>query len=321
MHIFRSGICYIGALVLLYAAPASHSGGIKSCRTAFSFKSDDLAEAITIELCHDSAQVPFGYQTELNMPVCDDNLCANVCLDVYWDLAGNYSGFDTIAGKALTKFDHKPFTGADYQKLDHILSDRNSMIRILSEDELIDKNIKLQAKTMDAVTGATPATIKNAVIEGAAYSSYALWHLVNGPIRNRMQQHTLTIFSMQAAAQMLRSENFETQLFALKQLSASDYESEANLIFRVLKKSSPLVRAYVINKIPLPFDNHEKNLELVRLYPGLDKYSQNVLINRIISSKAAAEVFVPLIDTTSGFSDPKQRQVLHEAAAKYQFQK
>jgi hypothetical protein len=118
---------------------------LKTCRKAFLFKTDDYAVAHIIDICSNAAQVPVGYETALNMAVCDDKLCANVLQKINWDLAGNYVLFDTITGKPLTKFDHKLFSDADFKKLDQILKDRNSMLRVLEKSDLVDKSIKLKA--------------------------------------------------------------------------------------------------------------------------------------------------------------------------------
>lgn len=241
-------------------------------------------------------QQPFKrYEATLNLPVCDDNLCAKVELRMYWDLAGNYNGFDTLTGKPLTKFDHRPFTTADYQKLDGILRDKSSILRVLEKDELTDKSVKLKSSTVDAVTGATPATVKDQVVEGAVYSAFTLWHFVNGAVKDSMMQFTRNIFSDKLAEQMLQSKNHETQIFALKQLQNSFYETNITVILDVLTKSSPLVRAYIINKIPLPFNKMENNKALVALYSKLDSYSKSIFRERVNSTKSLSDIFMPLL--------------------------
>lgn len=283
----------------------------KNCREAFVFQFDDHTQLDTIRLCVDSAQVPDGYQTVVNMAVCDDSLCAKVVLKLKWDLAGNYSGFDTLPGIPLTKFDHKKFSGEDYKKLDRILKDKNSMLRILEKDELIDKSIKLKATTVDAVTGATPATVKNAVVEGAVYTSYSLWHLVNGALADSMRAYTRSVYSDGMAVKMLNSTNYETQLFALRQMSEDDYNRYRDLLLQVMQKSSPIIRAYIIGKLSLPFQNQDENERFAGVFPKLDAYSKSIFINRITSEKQAAMVFLPLLKPwMNGLSKAQREQVL-----------
>lgn len=290
-------------IVLIILSFSLHSGSavsnpldsLKTCRKAFFFKIDGYTGVNTIDMCSNVAQISVGYETSVNRTVCDDTLCANVLLKICWDLAGNYVGFDTIAGKPLTKFDHKRFSDADYKKLNQILKDRNSMLRVLEKSDLVDKSIKLKATSVDAVSGATPATIKNAVVEGAVYSSHTLWHFVNGPVKDSIRAFTLRNYSEQIASQMLRSGNFETQLFALKQIPPDEYESRFGMFFQLMQKSSPLIRAYLINRAPLPFHDQEKNRKLALLFPVLDGYSKSVFIDRITGNRQLAITFFPMI--------------------------
>ncbi len=268
---------------------------VNTCRKAFVYKTDEFAVADVITICRDAEKIPIGYESRINMPVCDDKLCANVILMFYWDLAGNYVRFDTLPGKPLTKFDHKRFSDADYKKLDQILKDGNSMLRILGKEDLVDKTVKIKAASVDAVTGATPKTIKNAVVEGAVYSTYTLWHFINGAVRDSMAVYTRSIYSTQIAMRLLKSDNFESQLFALKQWSDADFELHADFLFQVIKKSVPLVRAYLITKAPLPFQFMEKNKAFVKLFSELDGYSKSIFLNRITADRQIAKTILPLI--------------------------
>jgi hypothetical protein len=302
-------------------SPEDLPGNHKDCRMAFIFQPEKSAIPDTMMLCRDSVQLPAGYQAVVNMEVCDDTLCARLILKLNWDLAGNYSGFDTLPGNPLTKFDHEKFTPENYRKLDQILKDRNSALRVLEKEDLVDQSIRVKATTVDAFTGATPATIKKSVVEGAVYTSYSLWHLVNGILCDSIRAFTLLVYSEAISERLLKSGNYESQLFALKQMNAPDFEEHSGLIFLILQKSTPLVRAYILNKIPLPFLNPDKNSELVKLYPVLDSYSKSIFISRIVSSKEAAEVFIPLFRPPVIISDQKQIQKLNEAAGKFRISK
>jgi len=317
MHGIKLCILILVSLVHLSNATANSWDSIKNCRKAFVYKTDEFAVANMIQICSDASHIPFGYEADINMPVCDDKLCANVILKFYWDLAGNYTGFDTIPGKPLTKFDHKKFLSADYQRLDQILKDRNSMLRILEKEDLIDKSIKVKATTVDAVTGATPATVKNAVVEGAVYSSFTLWHFVNGPLKNRLVSFTQSIYSDSISAVLLNSTNFETQFFALKQMNENDFVRQADLLFRIIPQSTPIIKAYIIGKLPLPFADKEKNLALISLFPKLDSYAKSIFLNRIISEKRIAETFLPILMQQKNDLDKKQIEILKTVSEKF----
>lgn len=267
-----------------------------SNQTAFLFRVSGSEDVGTMALCTNGENTAFGYRATVDMPVCDDGLCSNVVLKIRWDLAGNYAGFDTVPGHPLTKFDHLPFSDADYIKLDEILRNRNSALRWLEKDELVDKQVQRKATTVDAVTGATPTTIKNSVVEGAVYSSYQLWHLVNGPVKDRIREHTLGIYSSETEKRMLLSPNFDTQLFALKQMTANDLERNLPVICEVIRESVPVVKAYIINKMPLPLKDEKANRDFAALFPTLDQYSKSLLMKRISSDTKIARTYLPLIE-------------------------
>jgi hypothetical protein len=286
-----------------------------TCQKAISYKTDDFAVAQTINLCFQD-NVPDNFEVNLDIPVCDDKLCAPLFLKIKWDLAGHYLEFDTLPGHPLTKFDHKRFSEADYQKLNQILNDKNSILRALAKNDLVDQSIKVKATTVDAVTGATPATIKNAVIEGAVYSSYTLWHWVNGPVGDSLRAFTLKNYSDEIAFKLLASTNFETQLFALKRFTAPEYDRHFNRLLPVIEKSSPIVRAYVVGKLPLPFPDKARNKSLVQLIATLDNYSKSMFIAQITSEKELALEFVPLVLAQFAAFDEKQQEKFVSGAQK-----
>jgi len=311
------GLIWIFTSVMFQRIAFSQLKG-DSCKFAFNHITEEFDIENAIQICSNSSRIPFQYFSEINMPVCDDTLCANVELKIYWDLAGNYAGFDTIPGNPLTKFDHLKFDTADYQKMDKILKNRNSSLRILNMEDLVDKSVKVKSNVVDAVTGATPKTIKNAVVEGAVYSSFTLWHFVNGTIKNRLASFTQDIYSEPIARQLLQSDNHETQLFALRKLSEKDYEVHSDLVFDVIGHSAPLIKAYIIVKVPLPFNNIEKNKQFVALFPELDDYSKSIFLNRITTEENVAKSLLPLVLSINENLNQKQQELIYAACRKYE---
>lgn len=301
----------------LYYSTAYSQNKLNLCQNAFLFEFEEYAVVDTILICKNTDGIPTGYTTDLNMAVCNDGLCARLLLKVNWDLAGSYLGYDTIQGNRLTKFDHKPFTGTDYKRLDEILRDKNSILGTIDHEELVDKRVKIKATTVDAVTGATSKLIKNSVVEGAVYSTYALWHLLYSPVIDSMRLYTRNMFSMEIASQLLSSENYDSQLFALKLMSEADYQASFPLIIQVIKKSVPFIKAYIIGKIPLPFADEDKNMELISVFSILDSYSKGIFVDRIIENKEVAETFLPLLTTHVNLLDTKQFDKCLAAFQKY----
>ncbi len=271
----------------------------------------------TVKVIYDSDNTPNAYVANLNMPVCEDTLCRNVILKAYWDLAGNYTHFDTIPGHPLIKFDHLLFSDEDYSKLDEILKDKNSPLRLLEKKDLIDPDIVLKSNVVDAVTGATPLTIQNAVVKGAVYSSYELWHFVNIQAKNQIRKHTGGIYSKKVESKMLSSDNYNTQLYALGQMTSEDLQSSWGLIRQVLMKSVPLVCVNILNRIPLPLKIVEDNMELSALFFKLDGYSQSILLKRVTSEKQIAEVFLPMLLGQADIMDSRHMKICLDACAKY----
>jgi hypothetical protein len=183
LKIVLLGICYQTFVLQALAA-------LKNEPLIFVFKTENHGQKISNTIQLTNFHAPAKYETSLNIPVCDDNLYANVVVKKYWDLAGKYSGFDTLEVKPLTKFDHRQFSSSEYKKLDEILADKNSILRVLAKDELTYKNIELKSETVDAVTGATPTSVKEQVVEGAVYSVYTLWHFVNGSVKDSIKLFT-----------------------------------------------------------------------------------------------------------------------------------
>ena len=292
----------------------------ESCKLAFKSVNHEFEIVNSVFICNNSAAIPYRYAAEINSPVCDDTLCANVILKIYWDLAGNYTGFDTIPGNPLTKFDHKKFTTDDYIKLDRILKNRNSVLRRLKKEELVDKSVKIKAETVDAVTGATPKTISEAVVEGAVYSSFTLWHFVNLAVKDSMVNFTKNIYSEQVARQLLLSENYETQLFALRKWTPNDYELNSELLFHVISNSVPLVKAFAISKTPLPFANTVNNVKFAALFANLDNYSKSIFLGRITSDEESAKSILPLLLAQYKGFDEKQLGQIKTACVKYKIQ-
>jgi hypothetical protein len=125
-----------------------------------------------------------------------------------------------------------------------------------------------------------------------------------------MATFTQSIYSEPIARQMLLSDNYETQLFALRKWSAKDYEIHSELLLQVIRQSVPLIRAYTINKAPLPFQQIEKNRQFVTLFSSLDDYSKSIFLNRITSEEKPAKIILPLlIKEFKDFNDKQFEQI------------
>jgi hypothetical protein len=220
----------------------------------------------------------YVYESVLKTPVCNDTLCQIVQIKVFWDLIGDYIGFDTLAGYPLTKNDHLLFTTEDYNKLQATLKDGNSILGRKSESELLDNNRKRYSQKIDAVTGATDLQIKNAVVDGALYSTYTLWHLVNGDIKNVLINSTINNYNSKMEQQLILSNNIKSIIFAFKQFDERDYISRFQEVIQVMKKGYPLVNFYIAKNIPPEVFLYEENIESLKLiWQLLDPNTKSIL--------------------------------------------
>ena len=159
----------------------------------------------------DERGFPVGYSMSFTTHVCNDKQCLPVDVTMMWDALGYYSGLTYPPAKPLTKKEHVPFTPADYAKLDRILKDRNSILRTWTL-AFLDKPEEPVAVVpgvdgVDALTTPTPTTVKDSVIEGAAYTSWALWRWANGEIVPKLRRITEERCTPEYLKQLLGSED------------------------------------------------------------------------------------------------------------------
>jgi len=142
---------------------------------------------------------PVCYSLSFVTHVCNDQQCLPVEVTMTWDALGYYERLTYPPAKPLTKKDHVPFTTEDYAKLDRILRDRGSILAAWTlaflEKPLEPVEAVADVGGVDAVTAPTPTTVRDSVIEDAAYTSWALWHWANGeivPILRRLTEERST---------------------------------------------------------------------------------------------------------------------------------
>lgn len=252
-----------------------------SCKEITEISGRDSVFINPVLLCEDTKLGKY-YYSKLKTTVCNDTLCRVASLKVYWDMAGNYIRFDTVSRNPLTKNDHLDFNTKDYKKLQTTLKDPNSILGEKSKDELLDPIKTRYSTKIDGVSGATAQEIKSAVVDGALYSTYTLWHLVNGGIRSKLRNYTKENFDVSLQKQILRSNNPRTVLIGLKMMEEEDYLANSDLIFLIMASGNPLVNFYISKQLPKSFFSSEQNIkELKTLLPDLDKNSQAILYERM----------------------------------------
>lgn len=144
---------------------------------------DEPKRQHTLTVHVDAEGFPSGYSMELVNKVCLDDVCKLVEVTLYWDAIGFYQRLECPENQPLTKLEHDPFTPADYEKLDTILQDRDSILNDHSlgflateeDDTTSAGDAEAEADDEDGVSRATPGEVKEAVVEDAAWSTWVLW--------------------------------------------------------------------------------------------------------------------------------------------------
>ncbi|MCK5210845.1 MAG: hypothetical protein KAQ79_22600 [Cyclobacteriaceae bacterium] len=252
-------------------------------KKAFDFPLKDSLFISSVELNYAKDSLPVMYSSIISTSVCDDGLCQTLELLMYWNLIGNYLNYDTVKEVPLTKFDHLPFTRADYEKLQEILIDKNSVLERKTLDDLFDKDSVRKSNTVDAITGATAQEVKNAIVEGALYSSYKLWHIAHGSITANIRDYTKTIFTPDLGKKLLNSEDYQEQLFALKLFNDEDFSIYFDPVLELLVTSNPLVEMYILKKLPETiWQDQSFQYQLITSFPILNSNGRGILFTKLL---------------------------------------
>jgi hypothetical protein len=274
---------------------------------------------LNVDLAYDEMGLPDYYHCRVVSPVCDDGLCRLMRLNVFWDLAGNFDHFEVPEGQPLTKWDHLEFTDADYRKLGEILADKRSLLgRVENVDDLFDKNTQKVSEKVDAVTGATRETVKNAVVSGAVYSSYTMWQIVNGPIVDSIRLRIDQMSTDSLFQKFLLSNNHQYHYYSLDHMTESQYHNLRKEFLVMLKDGSPFVCKQAISEVPASLlGTCDFQSELIGLWPAFDYFSQEALMDRLQTTticKAAANALIAMIDTMNEFQIGRTLRVITDNA-------
>jgi hypothetical protein len=267
---------------------------------------------LEVELVFDTDGLPDFYRCHVNTPVCSDGLCRALILDVYWDLLGNFSSFEVPEFPPLTKWDHLEFTAEDYIKLAEILRDRKSVLGTVEDvNALFDPSTKKISEKVDAVTGATRETIKNAVVPGAVYSSYTIWHVVNGEIPSGIRQNTVSYLGSDLINKFLLSDNYHYHYEALDYLVSIGYERHLPELIQMLNNSDPFVTRMAVSQFPQSWlDNGQFQLTLTALMDHFDYQAQEIWLERMMDVQVRGNTLEQLTGNPERFSQYQLSQVL-----------
>ncbi|WP_345234932.1 hypothetical protein [Olivibacter ginsenosidimutans] len=234
-------------------------------------------------LQYDSSGFPSVFFQDIFTPVCLDNVCKPVRIKLFWDLLGNYIQYEVPLDEPLTKLDHQEFTPADYEKLQQILANDESLLKQLKMEELMDSTTQRLSDSVDAVTGATKNTVKGEVIEGALYTCYTLWHLVHGQVVDEIHQVMQTKLDEQMLHRFLKSTNFHYVHFALDEVMDKQGMVQKGFlpdVLAVLESNHIFAARRVAQEINLRYFTAGSEQEKLWVIFTRSAYSQQVVLLR-----------------------------------------
>ncbi|WP_439484219.1 hypothetical protein [Cyclobacterium plantarum] len=253
------------------------------------------------------------YMAEIFTPVCHTDKCYPVYINFYWDLLGNFQHFEMPEGEILTKLDHIPFEEKDYDKLEAILSNKNSILGDYSISDLVVSTTTAETNGVDAVTGATSKTIQNEVISGAVYSCYTLWQLAHGSLSERTKTHTLNHYTDETLVRFLESGHHPYQYWALDKIQEMGAENDprfARPLLEIIRGNNIFLATHLLEELPVEmFQDQERQVWFWETYEQSPYRLQMHILDKMSHLRLNSECQSQLLGQLER-SNPAQRKKL-----------
>jgi hypothetical protein len=229
----RGVICSVaGAFLLAVFAPAEASAGRSAGRTVacqLELKNpvhpERPSKNYPVQLDLDERGFPREYSMPLLTDICLDRVCNPLEATLVWDAIGNFLRLEISPQSPLTKGNHDPFTPQDYERLHEILKHRESILGKYPLEAFVIPPVESDENEVDGVTSATPQSVQDAVVAGAAYSSWVLWRWVNGEAVDQLRKQTEAYCTAGYLEHCLTMEDLRYQEFALRYLLENQLHS------------------------------------------------------------------------------------------------
>ncbi len=179
--------------------------------------SDSLNKATdTIFQCVDEHDLPVFYYKNLNQEICFDGTCRRLNVDIYWNVTGRYLGFKLPSKEFLSKSEHKPFLESEYLRLHELLKDSLSIFSSIDINEIITSKPVLSK--VDAVTRPTSEDVLQYVVEGAVFTTFAMWKGIYGQAHKMVEKETEKKLNDRFMLEVLQSPVGWDRIWGLKRL-------------------------------------------------------------------------------------------------------
>lgn len=266
---------------------------------------DSLARQ-EVRIGEPSRVIPVNYSMDLHTGICFDNKCRPLKIVVYWNITGRYLGFELLDEEYLSKYDHEPFTDAEYEQLHALLADPFLPLGDYAFEELV-KIPDTGSEEVDGVSGATSKEVLQFVVEGAAYTTHKLWNIIHGPTRDQISLLTAERLDSYLFGEILQSADPSDQTWAAERVSLLD--SLDDVAFKAISnvlRDGEYFQAYLLLKSlssdQINADNMQ--LELIRLIGAVDPNIETSIIDRLLEanelSPMALDYSIGMIRRLSG---------------------
>lgn len=264
----------------------------------FDDKEDPLSSPELFEL-RDQENITLLFGRFIRKEVCITGECRMVQLWIFWDGVGQFLGLHTPDGHPLTKADHLPFTSLDYELLHNILDDTASILKELSPEDLISSQPETFSNNLDAITSATVSVLSDVVVKDAAYTCFALWHTVYGPVRQEILRILREKLDESYLKHHLESEHSNDINWALNELKyLPEYQRKLlPQIIQLLSLSDVNVGHMTLNYLkPKIFGDSLVHDAVVSVFPKLsDELKYELLWHFVSENRVSNEMLYTLL--------------------------
>ena len=258
---------------------------------------EEAKRQYTLNSHPDAEGFPSGYSMQLVNKVCLDDVCKLVEVTLYWDAMGFYERLEYPERRPLTKVEHDPFTPADYEKLDSILKDRESILNdhslgFLATEKDDTDSAEDDDDDLDGVSKATPGAVKEAVVKDAAWTTWVLWKYAHTEIVPMMQAMTESRCSPEYLQHLLDSKDWRKIEFAIhyllkqKPVTAQYLDEVATLLPSADIDHIELAMEYIQQASP---DKNTGYRKLIGVLGALDEYNAGLVIELLESDEKLDE--------------------------------
>lgn len=144
---------------------------------------------------------PIRYYMDVPSVICYEQVCKIIPVKLSWNSLGEYQSYELEPLSNLEKYKADLFEAKDYEKLNRILSNKNSPFQDVLYDKILTSP---DDNDVDAVSGATALLLDDEdTVAGATLGCYTLWHWANGEIVGKIKALTGKSFSQTQLKKLL----------------------------------------------------------------------------------------------------------------------